>query len=544
MPVTCIVCNRPLRAPRSVMQQVGPVCAKRVRELGAQIQTQMRNEGTWTDSAAASFRPGQDGWLALAQQAHEGYVHTRAARRAARIRARQQAQVTPQPEPRTEIVPHVWSATQQDYGDLEYVYLSADQAECHSSSGNTYFVTENSCTCPHHDHRGAVCRHIQGFRQLQGIPAEPETVSDPVPRSMVQAEPDLSAFDSPEEAYREQQLNVWRSYSGQPTLWMSRDDQAWEALRDEASGDLSYVYEGVLGGTDNTFGLEIEFEDGDTYSIGRELYGDGLLLSPQRSGYHGRTAEGKWKFEYDASVSRGERGGELVSPVFVDSRESWAQIQRVAEVVHRHGGRVTVSTGGHVHIGMDPLDERAYRWQRLARIGLGYEKALYRMGAADDAAFQRGDAGRHRGAHYANPIPDSARRMYGTSLTADQARRLLVNHSGRGHGARYTAFNTMGYIERGIPTVEFRYPNSSLDPRSLQAQVCVTNALVHQSAILRQATDQGQLLPGLSQTREQCRVSQRVSEEQETQNFRKFLDVLGNREVQLAATWLWLRGRA
>ena len=134
--------------------------------------------------------------------------------------------------------------------------------------------------------------------------------------------------------------------------------------------------------------------------------------------------------------------------------------------------------------------------------------------------------------------------MYGESLTADEARRLLVNHAQRGQAARYTAFNTMGYIDRGIPTIEFRYPNSSLDHRSLQAQVRVANALVFQSAALRQATEQGQLIPGLSRTNEQCRVNDRPSEEQETRNFRKFLDVLGNRDGQLAATWLWLRGRA
>ena len=74
----------------------------------------------------------------------------------------------------------------------------------------------------------------------------------------------LAVFDSPEDAYRQSQIEVWQRYSPQPTVWLSQDDNAWNELRAEASGDLPYAYDNVLGGTENTFGLEIEFEDGDT----------------------------------------------------------------------------------------------------------------------------------------------------------------------------------------------------------------------------------------------------------------------------------------
>jgi hypothetical protein len=67
--MNCMVCNRPLRAPRSVLILVGPVCARKVAQVEATIRGSMQSDGTWSTSAESHYRPGEQGWFELAAQA-------------------------------------------------------------------------------------------------------------------------------------------------------------------------------------------------------------------------------------------------------------------------------------------------------------------------------------------------------------------------------------------------------------------------------------------------------------------------------------------
>jgi hypothetical protein len=208
----------------------------------------------------------------------------------------------------------------------------------------------------------------------------------------------------------------------------------------------------------------------------------------------------------------------------------------MTEILHRHGAYVDRSCGGHIHVGIAPLDHRTYSWQRLARIGLGFERQFYRMGAADANEFRRsGRPGTHRGTSYANTLPDHL--SFNGNLSAREARRRISS-------CRYTMFNTTNIDSvHGRPAIEFRYPNGTLDHRQIQAQVQVANAVIHQAAVIRNDTPQSDFTPRFGERDRQMRFSDTVSEMREEQNFREFLDVLANPQDRLAATWLWLRGR-
>ncbi|MHC9378516.1 amidoligase family protein, partial [Clostridium perfringens] len=85
---------------------------------------------------------------------------------------------------------------------------------------------------------------------------------------------------------------------------------------------IEYEYENVLNGNNSTFGVELEFVGGDANTIARELYDLGIVSSPIRLGYHSRSEPGKWKLERDGSVSDGDAGGEIVSPILKDTPET------------------------------------------------------------------------------------------------------------------------------------------------------------------------------------------------------------------------------
>lgn len=50
--------------------------------------------------------------------------------------------------------------------------------------------------------------------------------------------------------------------------------------------------------------------------------------------------------------------------------------------------------------------------------------------------------------------------------------------------------------------------------------------------------------PRFGERSQHMRFYDTVTEDEEEQNFREFLDVLANPQDRLAATWLWLRGRS
>jgi hypothetical protein len=348
------------------------------------------------------------------------------------------------------------------------------------------------------------------------------------------------------EAEREEVLNTWRENRGFDGTYISRDQEAWTELRQESQAEWEYKYENVLGGTGNTFGVELEvkFRSSSAKQAAlQELYRTGITHTPSQQSYHSSGGGGMWKPERDGSL--GDLGLELVSPVLKDDPKSWEHIQKAVEIMKRHGAYVDGDCGGHVHVGIQPLDHRTYSWQRLGRIAVGYEKQFYRMGGANSETYRTtGQRGVHKGTDYTKPLSRNFK-ILGSDAPATARGRF--NHDTI-DGRRYTFINTVNIdASSGYkPAVEMRYPNSTLDFRQIQAQVQVANAVVHQAAVIRNESPQNEFTPRFSETGQQLRVNTWVGDgtPQEEQNFRQFLDVLGNKEDRKAATWLWVRGRS
>jgi len=542
MPVLCQVCNRPLRSQASQLAGIGPVCARRVNDIMQQ---------TLQETAAAGIIPNRMQRfmeaIVAAQQAYRERIRRR------RQRPEEQA-ANNAPEDRT--VTGVPSATRGRDESLQVEFSNHEHAVVRSESGRSYNTTATTCSCPHYVHRlqhsGGQCRHIQAFhaaRQGQStLSPQPDTTPQETPRIIEITENThlqnrtqfFHNIDWEDEDARESVLAIWRQNRAFDGIYMSQDDDAWEEMKGLASGEWEYRYENLLGGTGNSFGVEVEFELPSYVSkrdVAQALYEAGIIDRPEVFGYHGganQVGPGFWRLERDGSL---DNGLELVSPVLFDREEHWKQIETATRVLREAGAFVNENTGGHIHLGIAPLDHRAYSWQRLARIGLGYERLFYRMGAADSQQFAlTGRPGVHRGTSYARPLPYSAQRIRGTDSGAS-ARSSLSE-------SRYTMFNAKN-VDAAYgrkPTLEMRYPNGTLDHRQIQAQVIVANAVVHQAAVIRNDSPQSAFTPGLLDSRNHLRLTNNATQAQEEESFRRFLDVLGNQTDRLAATWLYLRG--
>jgi len=219
----------------------------------------------------------------------------------------------------------------------------------------------------------------------------------------------------------------------------------------------SYERENVIGDPTQTFGIEIEFDGANPNAVARALHEAGLASSPRQEAYHSTSrVPGKWTVEHDATVA-----GEVVSPILQDTPETWAQFERVCQILQGQGARASGRTGGHVHVGVDSagMDHDVNKFRRVAKVCAWAEDLMYRLAAATG---QRGRS--HRGSTngYRWCGPMGSGQFEEVQGLSDLANRVGSSHS--------VGLNFGNILERNR-TIEYRYFDSSLDPARLQANI-------------------------------------------------------------------------
>lgn len=365
------------------------------------------------------------------------------------------------------------------------------EANVESASGRSYEVNyiDDTCTCIDHRIRQNRCRHIQATHRAVGhVLSQSESNRHPshtlTDDELNNAVVNRQEIDRQAEEYRE---NIQRVNEDDGFFYTDNNEEFEAVLRRARNEPIEYEYENVLNGSDITFGMEIEFVGGDADAIARELYNLGICGYNRRVAYHSRSIPGKWKLERDGSVSSGNQGGELVSPVLKDTPETWRAIEKICEVAKRHGARINSQCGGHVHASMDPLDTARQRWKRFFRTIGGFEDVIYRLAGGTEGRIRSGSS------HYATPFAERA--ITGINSRFDMTNDTDVNNMARNISQRdrYYGVNLTNIYDSSKPnTVELRYFNSSLDPAQLQANVKIAAGIMMASekAKTRSGTDQ------------------------------------------------------
>ena len=365
-------------------------------------------------------------------------------------------------------------------GEMERVQVHFEpdtpgQVQVTSASGNTYIVDseEETCTCQDYRYRRSRCRHIEaaGIAQEQSAQGTSIGSSRAADINVNETLREHIAYETAEET-----INVQREFTDDEHFYSDNPeefDRDMERLKD---APIPYEYENVLNGSDITFGIELEFVEGDSNAIARELYDLGICSSPRMEAYHGGiNVPGKWKLEEDCSVTLYDRGGELISPVLQDTPETWRQIEIICEVARRHGGYVNWETGGHVHISAEPLDGKRQRWRRLFKAFKGTEEAIFR--------FSGGEQGRFRGTNYAESSVDELGEVLQTRLpeegTLDDFRNALDSDNSGIYWEKFRSINLEPFTTGIRNAIEIRAFNGSLTPGVIQANVKVAAGLIH-----------------------------------------------------------------
>lgn len=373
-----------------------------------------------------------------------------------------------------EIDVEVFSRTR---GTMERLNIRFDQetpgtAQVVSGSGNTYIVNteEATCTCPDHRYRGSRCRHIEGVAIAQEQIAQGTTIGS-AEASEININEVIREHINIETS--DEALNAERTFIDDNHFYTDNPEEFERDMARLSSEEVPYEYENALNGSNIKFGIELEFVNGNSNAIARELYDLGICGYPEMVSYHSRSIEEKWKLERDGSVTTGSRGGELVSPVLKDTPETWRQIETICQVIKRHGGRVNFNTGGHVHVSSDPLDGKRQRWRRLFKAFRGTEEAIFR--------FSGGELGRFRNTGYTassiNEMDRAVRTRLPESGDMNDFRNALSSSSI--NWQKYRSINLVPFTRGVRNAIEVRAFNGSLTPGIIQANVKVAAGLIH-----------------------------------------------------------------
>ena len=152
------------------------------------------------------------------------------------------------------------------------------------TGGGEYTVNpeEGSCNCPDHQYRQGRCRHMEAVdiardRIRQGILQGSENDSEILPPQFT---------TEAQRAEQDGELSIVREYVDDNQFY-SEDPQAFtDDFEAAVNAAIPYEYENVLNGSDLTFGIEMEFVDGDSNAIARELYDMGICGNAQMDRYH------------------------------------------------------------------------------------------------------------------------------------------------------------------------------------------------------------------------------------------------------------------
>lgn len=230
------------------------------------------------------------------------------------------------------------------------------------------------------------------------------------------------------------------------------------------------------------FGIELEYENGPEGTLTEENFGDplcdqGLLRWSDQQDYHADSQETqRWRWEYDGSVS----GGEVITPILRDNRDSWNTLAEVVERMTANGAVVSVRAGSHIHIDSSEIggDEE---WARFMKIITHFEDELVRL-AVNPWRRRTASDGRtlrtwHRNLRY--PMESIITR------DADLTTREGVV---RAIGSRSFPISTASVSNRtGNGHIEFRLWDGSLRMPLIQMQTKITAAII--AAAMRPETD-------------------------------------------------------
>ncbi len=207
------------------------------------------------------------------------------------------------------------------------------------------------------------------------------------------------------------------------------------------------LYKDKLGfDINSTFGIEIEFEK-VKLDVMKKLIGEELV---------------DWKVVDEFTVTEFGVGGEVVSPILVNNKKSFDEINRVCELMKSVGAKSTDFTATHIHVGSNILNSDFNNWFNLMKLWVCFENIIYNYSLVGKSRLR-------------NNIFDWAV-PFTCDISEFRERVFLDYNSSKLKDFVYNNESTLGlnfyksfFLQSSLnDTVEFRSMNSTFDPVIIQ----------------------------------------------------------------------------
>lgn len=221
------------------------------------------------------------------------------------------------------------------------------------------------------------------------------------------------------------------------------------------------------------FGVELEYEEANQKDITK------MLKSLYRYGELTNQDGTLWTNKDDKTVHRivGKDiiGGEVVSPILINDRNSWREIKCICSELIEYGASATESTSTHIHIDQSILENRIETWINFIKLWIIYEEVIYRF------LFGEYTNGRKEIAKYAKPVRTEYLRRLKKEIKDIDSLDLLIQKLkiGRHHGINFMNTSTTKTTHQVKSTIELRVPNGTLEPTIIQNNVLFFSCLLH-----------------------------------------------------------------
>lgn len=123
-----------------------------------------------------------------------------------------------------------------------------------------------------------------------------------------------------------------------------------------------------------TFGLEIEFAKANRRYIAERL----------NLAYKNKKISNPWNLEneetiYDDNIFFSNYGGEAISAILTDNKNTWNDIEFTCGEIKNYGGIINKKCGAHVHTGISIFEDNLKYYSRLMKIWTIFENIIIRF---------------------------------------------------------------------------------------------------------------------------------------------------------------------
>ena len=148
-------------------------------------------------------------------------------------------------------------------------------------------------------------------------------------------------------------------------------------------------------------------------------------------------------------------GGEIVSPILHDTKESWQVINEICNFLISNNA-CSLNTGAHIHIGANIFENNSKYFLRFIKLWCAYEHIIYRFSYGEyiyarDTLFE-----------YSSPVSEELKFLINTlklSYLDNFSYLITVLNLGKKRGLNLSNINK----DKNKNTIEFRSPNGTFN---------------------------------------------------------------------------------